>query len=199
MVHIFSFSTERDKIPIPRSVCKSESADDVWCRACVCHSWPPPPSSLLLWCYAKAGLMVVPFLAASPHCLLEIYQRGEAIHNQNWWFFGTFPNCLWPPRQCVTKPKIWAKPNPKLFSDTNCFQYRIRYFYRVPAPCFGKKIKIPKDSSQCFHAEVCFLSDYNRISLLCTFSTRIVDLTFHGIIICRTECLFLCIAVDFWR
>ena len=30
--------------------------------------------------------------------------------------------------QCVTKPKIWTKPNPKLFSDTNFFRYRIRYF-----------------------------------------------------------------------
>ena len=32
--------------------------------------------------------------------------------------------------QSVTKPKIWAKPNPKLFSDTNFFRYRIRYFFR---------------------------------------------------------------------
>ena len=32
--------------------------------------------------------------------------------------------------QCVTKPKIWAKPNPKLFSETNFFRYRIRYFFR---------------------------------------------------------------------
>ena len=104
--HIFIFNRKGIKFRFwcQRSVCKSESADDVWCRACVCHSWPPPPSSLLLWCYAKAGLMVVPFLAASPHCLLEIYQRGEAIHNQNWWFFGTFPNCLWPP-----SPLFWQK------------------------------------------------------------------------------------------
>ena len=104
--HIFIFNRKGIKFRFwcQRSVCKSESADDVWCRACVCHSWPPPPSSLLLWCYAKAGLMVVPFLAASPHCLLEIYQRGEAIHNQNWWFFGTFPNCFWPP-----SPLFWQK------------------------------------------------------------------------------------------
>ena len=32
--------------------------------------------------------------------------------------------------QCVTKPKIWTKPNPKLFSDTKFFRYRIRYFFR---------------------------------------------------------------------
>ena len=32
--------------------------------------------------------------------------------------------------QCVTKPKIWTKSNPKLFSDTNFFRYRIRYFFR---------------------------------------------------------------------
>ena len=27
-------------------------------------------------------------------------------------------------RQCVTKPKIWVKPNPKIFSDTNFFNSR---------------------------------------------------------------------------
>ena len=32
--------------------------------------------------------------------------------------------------QCVTIPKIWTKPNPKLFSDTKFFRYRIRYFFR---------------------------------------------------------------------
>ena len=35
-----------------------------------------------------------------------------------------------PKLQCVTKPKIWTKPNPKLFSDTKFFRYRIRYFFR---------------------------------------------------------------------
>ena len=43
--------------------------------------------------------------------------------------------------QCVTKPKIWTKPNPKLFSDTKffriwyfflylIFRFRILYFFR---------------------------------------------------------------------
>ena len=32
--------------------------------------------------------------------------------------------------QCVTIPKIWTKPNPKLFSDTKFFRYRIRYFFQ---------------------------------------------------------------------
>ena len=31
--------------------------------------------------------------------------------------------------QCVAKPKIWTKPNPKLFSNTNFFRYRIRFFF----------------------------------------------------------------------
>ena len=33
-------------------------------------------------------------------------------------------------QQCVTIPKIWTKPNPKLFSDTKFIRYRIRYFFR---------------------------------------------------------------------
>ena len=32
--------------------------------------------------------------------------------------------------QCVTIPKIWTKPNPKLFSHTKFFRYRIRYFFQ---------------------------------------------------------------------
>ena len=32
-------------------------------------------------------------------------------------------------QQCVTIPKIWPKPNPKLFSDTIFFRYRIWYFF----------------------------------------------------------------------
>ena len=48
--------------------------------------------------------------------------------------------------QCVTKPKIWTKPNPKLFSDTKFFRYRIRYFFRyqffsIPIPIL---FSIPK-------------------------------------------------------
>ena len=50
------------------------------------------------------------------------------------------------PEQCVTKPKIWTKPNPKLFSDTKFFRYRIRNFFRyqifsIPNP---KLFSIPK-------------------------------------------------------
>ena len=47
---------------------------------------------------------------------------------------------LWIWYQCVMKPKIWAKPNPKLFSDTNFFQYRIRYFFLYQF--FSKQILI---------------------------------------------------------
>ena len=52
-----------------------------------------------------------------------------------------------PQPQCVTKPKIWTKPNPKLFSDTNFFRYRYRYFFRYqnfskPNPIFFFDAKI---------------------------------------------------------
>ena len=34
-------------------------------------------------------------------------------------------------RQCVMIPKIWTKPNLKLFSDTKYFRYRIQYFFSI--------------------------------------------------------------------
>ena len=39
---------------------------------------------------------------------------------------------VWVVGQCVTKPKIWTKPNSEFatFSGTNFFRYRIRYFFR---------------------------------------------------------------------
>ena len=58
---------------------------------------------------------------------------------------------LWIWYQCVMKPKIWAKPNPKLFSDTNFFQYRIRYFFLYQF--FSKQILILLSIPKIFETE----------------------------------------------
>ena len=53
--------------------------------------------------------------------------------------------------QCVTKPKIWTKSNPKLFSDTNFCQYQIRYFFRCKI--FWNRYRYPPKKWKSFETE----------------------------------------------
>ena len=75
--------------------------------------------------------------------------------------------------QCVTKPKIWTKSNPKLFSDTNFFRYRIRYFFRYQffsetdtdtffeTKFFSKPIPIPSKNMEKFRNRISSFLDQN--------------------------------------
>ena len=62
--------------------------------------------------------------------LLLYFQSKRIIGRkiQSFGFFLDRGEHLQPFIQCVAIPKIWMKPNPKLFSDTKLFWYRIWYF-----------------------------------------------------------------------
>ena len=62
--------------------------------------------------------------------------------------------------QCVTKPKIWTIPIPILFSDTNFFRYRYRYFLRYQN--FTKPIPILFSIPKLFETDTFFHTKFFR-------------------------------------